>query len=199
MALVLRPELDEERQAAVLTRYRQVIERHGGSVEELNVWGKRRLAYDIKDQQEGIYVFVPFAAESTANAELDRLLRIDENVLRHLVVLRPRPNPPKPTPMPEAGPRAEGVRSGPVPATERQSPGLPIRRSEIQAAQAAQAQASESESATPAAETESAPAPEPKAAPAPEPEVTAASEPEAAPASEPEAAPTPAEQEPAQE
>ena len=136
MALVLRPELDEERQAAVLTRYRQVIERHGGSVEELNVWGKRRLAYEIHDQNEGIYIFVPFQAESTANAELDRLLRIDENVLRHLVVMRPRPNPPKPSPMPDAaGPRAEGARSGPVPAGERQSPGLPVRRSEIQAQQ----------------------------------------------------------------
>ncbi len=157
MALVLRPELDEERQAAVLTRYRQVIERHGGTVEEPNVWGKRRLAYEINDQQEGIYVFVPFTAESTANAELDRLLRIDENVLRHLVVIRPRPNPPKPSPMPEAGPRADGVRSGPVPAGERQSPGLPVRRSEIQAAQAAQAQAQETEPATES--TEAAPAP----------------------------------------
>ncbi len=152
MALVLRPELDEERQAAVLTRYRQVIERHGGSIEEPNVWGKRRLAYEIKDQNEGIYIFVPFKAESTANAELDRLLRIDENVLRHLVVIRPRPNPPKPTPMPDAaGPRAEGVRSGPVPAGERQSPGLPVRRSELAAGQAAQPQENE-----PAAEADDA-------------------------------------------
>lgn len=144
MALILRPELDEDGQAAVLTRYRQVIERHGGSVEEPNVWGKRRLAYDIKEQSEGIYIFVPFQAESTANAELDRLLRIDENVLRHLVVLRPRPNPPKPAPMPDAaGPRAEGLRSGPVPAGERQSPGLPVRRSEMPAAPAAQPAESE--------------------------------------------------------
>ncbi len=161
MALVLRPELDDEHQAAVLTRYRQVIERHGGSVEEPNVWGKRRLAYEIKDQQEGIYVFVPFSAESTANAELDRLLRIDENVLRHMVVIRPRPNPPKPTPMPEAGPRAEGVRGGPVPAGERQSPGLPVRRSEIQAAQAVQPE--EGEPAEVAEEPEAAPSPEEQA------------------------------------
>ena len=173
MALVLRPELDEERQAAVLTRYRQVIEKHGGSVDEPNVWGKRRLAYEINDQQEGIYIFVPFKAESTANAELDRLLRIDENVLRHLVVIRPRPNPPKPAPLPEAGgPRGEGMRSGPVPAGERQSPGLPVRRSEIQ-----------SPAAQPAAD-------EP-----------AADEPaeDAAVPQEAEATPSPAEQEPAQE
>ena len=171
MALVLRPELDEERQAAVLTRYRQVIEKHGGSIEEPNIWGKRRLAYEINDQQEGIYIFLPYQAESTANAELDRLLRIDENVLRHLVVIRPRPNPPKPTPLPEAGgPRAEGVRSGPVPAGERQSPGLPVRRSEAQAQPQAAVQPSESEPAEDAAA----------------PEV-------------PEATPSPAEQEPAQD
>jgi len=159
MALVLHPDLDEERQAAVLARYRQVIERNGGSIEEPNVWGKRRLAYEIKDQQEGIYVFVPFQAESTANAELDRLLRIDENVLRHLVVIRPRPNPPKPTPMPEAsGPRSEGVRSGPVPAGERQSPGLPVRRSEVIAAQAA-SEAAQSEPAAESDASEEAPSP----------------------------------------
>ncbi len=185
MALVLRPELDEERQAAVLTRYRQVIERHGGSVEELNVWGKRRLAYEINDQQEGIYVFVPFQAETTANAELDRLLRIDENVLRHLVVNRPRPNPPKPSPMPDAGPRGEGVRSGPVPAGERQSPGLPVRRSEIQAQQAAQVQENAPEATAPAPAAE-APAPVAEA-PAPvaeAPAPVAEAEPPAEPAQE---------------
>jgi len=164
MALVLRPELDEEHQNAVLDRYRHVIETHGGEAEEPNVWGKRRLAYDIKDQSEGIYIFVPFKADSTANAELDRLLRIDENVLRHLVVVRPRPNPPKPVSMPESTPggRTEGMRSGPVPASDRPGPGLPVRRSDILAAQAraAEAAAPDEPAEAPEASAEQAPSEE---------------------------------------
>ena len=130
LALVLRPELDEERQQSVLARYRQVIETHGGSAEEPNAWGKRRLAYEIKDLNEGFYFFVPYTANADANAELDRLLRIDDSVLRYLVVVRPRPNPPKPTSLPEAGPgaHADGPRSGPTPAGDRPGPGLPEPR-----------------------------------------------------------------------
>jgi len=129
MALVLRPELDEEQQKAILDRYGQIIQRYGGSLDEPNIWGKRRLAYEVKDQSEGIYIFLPFAAESGANAELDRLLRIDDNVLRYLVVLRPKMNPPKPTSLPEAAaPRADGARIGPVPAGERHALGLPVRK-----------------------------------------------------------------------
>ncbi|MDA8346523.1 MAG: 30S ribosomal protein S6 [Thermaerobacter sp.] len=130
LALVLRPDLDEEHQQSVIARYRQVIENHGGNVEEPNAWGKRRLAYEIKDIGDGFYFFVPYTADSTANAELDRLLRIDDNVLRYMVVVRPRPNPPKPTTMPEAGPGAhsDGPRTGPTPAGDRPGPGLPEPR-----------------------------------------------------------------------
>ncbi len=130
MALVLRPELDEERQQSVIARYKQVIEGHGGAAEEPNAWGKRRLAYEIKDLSEGFYFFIPYTADPTANAELDRLLRIDENVLRYLLVVRPRPNPPKPASLPEAaaGAHGDGTRGGPTPAGERQGPGLPEPR-----------------------------------------------------------------------
>lgn len=127
LGLVLRPDLDEERQQSVIARYRQVIETHGGSLEEPNIWGKRRLAYEIKDLTEGVYIFLLYTADASANAELDRLLRIDDNVLRFMAVVRPRPNPPKPTSLPEAGPGAHAEGSRPT-SGERQGPGLPEPR-----------------------------------------------------------------------
>ncbi len=171
LALVLRPELDEERQQNVLARYRQVIESHGGTAAETNAWGKRRLAYEIDDLSEGFYYFVTYTADATANAELDRLLRIDESVLRYLVVVRPRPNPPKPTSLPEAaGAHGEGnPRTGPTPAGYRPGPGLPEPRKRAAAeggptpapapADAeAEMQATPAETAAAPAETAAAPA-----------------------------------------
>lgn len=171
MALVLRPDLDEERQQSVIGRYRQVIEDHGGNVEELNIWGKRRLAYEINDINEGIYIFVPYTADASANAELDRLLRIDDNVVRYMVVVRPRPNPVKPTSLPEAGPGAhgDGPRTGPTPASDRPSPGLPEPRKREPVPAPVPAEASTAGDAPAAAVAESpteAPAETPAAAPA---------------------------------
>jgi small subunit ribosomal protein S6 len=185
LALVLRPDLDDERQQNVLTRYRQVIEKHGGTALETNAWGKRRLAYEINDLSEGFYFFVPFTADATANAELDRLLRIDDTVLRYLVVVRPRPNPPKPASLPEAaGAHGEGgPRTGPTPSGDRSGLGLPEPRKRPAADESAPAPSSEdAEDEAPAtpAETAAAPAEEPEA-PATPAETAAASaeEPEA--------------------
>lgn len=86
--LVLDPDLDEERIVAFLDRARQALEQAGGAVGAIERWGKRRLAYEIRDRTEGSYVLVRFRAEPIGGtAELQHLCRVTESVLRHLIVL----------------------------------------------------------------------------------------------------------------
>lgn len=130
-ALVLRS-LDDERVQASIARYTQVIEQRGGEVEQPNIWGKRRLSFEINGENDGVYVFLLYKAGPDVNAELDRLMRIDENVLRHLLVVRPLPNPPKPVSVPEGGSsHGDGPRSMPSHSSEGSVPmpkpkGMPI-------------------------------------------------------------------------
>ncbi len=83
---VLSPGLDEEATDAAVARYEETITKAGGSVTKTDKWGKRRLAYEIKDQIEGFYVLTTFQAPNEASQELDRLMRIADEVLRHLIV-----------------------------------------------------------------------------------------------------------------
>lgn len=85
---VVRPDVDEEGLAAVIERFTQLINNHQGEVESVNRWGKRRLAYEIRGYREGIYVLVHFKGEPATSRELDRVLKITDEVLRHLIVRR---------------------------------------------------------------------------------------------------------------
>ena len=82
---ILNPELGEEQIAALVERFKGVVEANG-TVSEIDEWGKRRLAYPINDLMEGYYVLMTFTAAPTVPAELDRLFRINENVMRSMVV-----------------------------------------------------------------------------------------------------------------
>ena len=82
---ILNPELNEEQIAALVERFKGVVEANG-TVSEIDEWGKRRLAYPINDLMEGYYVLMTFTAAPTVPAELDRLFRINENVMRSMVV-----------------------------------------------------------------------------------------------------------------
>lgn len=86
LALVLSPLLDEETLNAEKESVKALIERFGGTVENVDEWGKRRLAYEINKVNEGLYSFISFSAEPTAPAEIERRMRIKENVLRYLIV-----------------------------------------------------------------------------------------------------------------
>ena len=86
MAVVLRPDLDEETKAAESQKVMDLITRFGGTVEKVDDWGKRRLAYEIQKVNEGFFSFISFDADSTAPAELESRMRIMENVLRYLIV-----------------------------------------------------------------------------------------------------------------
>ena len=86
LALVVSAKLDSEGVAAVVENAKQLIERFGGQVSEVEEWGKRKLAYEIQKQTEAFYFFVQFEAEATAPSEIESRMRIMENVLRYLVI-----------------------------------------------------------------------------------------------------------------
>ena len=86
--LMLDPELAEDRQGEIVTRVRERVESDGGAWDGHQPWGRRRLAYEINKQIEGIYAVVDIQAEPAAVAELDRQLNLNESVLR-TKLLRP--------------------------------------------------------------------------------------------------------------
>jgi small subunit ribosomal protein S6 len=86
--VILDSDLEERTVAPSLDQYLNVIRNSGGSVEKTDVWGRRRLAYEINQKTEGIYAVIDLSAEPAAVAELDRQLRLNESVLR-TKVLRP--------------------------------------------------------------------------------------------------------------
>jgi small subunit ribosomal protein S6 len=99
--LMLDPELPEDRQSQIVTRAREAIERDGGSFEAHEPWGRRRLAYEIDHKNEGSYHLLTFSAEPETLAEISRVLKITDGVMRHLAVRRVQgasTRPPEPAP-----------------------------------------------------------------------------------------------------
>ncbi len=88
LALVVSAKLDSEAIAATVQRAKDYIERFGGTIGEVEEWGKRKLAYEIQKQTEAYYFFINFEAESQAPAQLESVLRIMDNVLRYLVLAK---------------------------------------------------------------------------------------------------------------
>jgi len=86
--IILDPSLDERTVAPSLENYLNVIRTSGGTIEKLDVWGKRRLAYEINKQSEGIYALLDLNSEPDAVKELDRQLSLTETVLRTKVLRR---------------------------------------------------------------------------------------------------------------
>jgi small subunit ribosomal protein S6 len=84
--VILDPDLEERTVAPSLETYLNVIRTSGGSVEKLDVWGRRRLAYEIQKKSEGIYAVIDLQAEPAAVAELERQMRLNESVLRTKVI-----------------------------------------------------------------------------------------------------------------
>ena len=86
LALVVSAKLDNEARAAVVERAKGYIARHDGVVGEVEEWGKRKLAYEIQKETEAYYYFIQFEGESDCPNELEKRMRIMDNVLRYLVV-----------------------------------------------------------------------------------------------------------------
>ena len=84
--VILDPTLDERTVAPSLETFLNVVRKDGGTVEKVDIWGRRRLAYEIQKKAEGIYAVVHFTATSDATVELDRQLKLSEAVLRTKVL-----------------------------------------------------------------------------------------------------------------
>lgn len=85
---VLNTRLDEEAQGAVNTKISDTIKKIGGTIDNTEVFGRRRLAYPIQKQTEGLYMITNFQADSKSLKELDYMMNITEGLLRHLVIRR---------------------------------------------------------------------------------------------------------------
>jgi small subunit ribosomal protein S6 len=86
---IVRADLDDEKVQEAVKRVNRLIERAGGSIEATNLWGKRKLAYEVKHQKEGAYVLQDFQLNPDKVPELEASLKITEEVLRHLIVRKP--------------------------------------------------------------------------------------------------------------
>jgi small subunit ribosomal protein S6 len=86
MLLVLQPGLEEEATDALLERLTGIITSEGGTLDNIDRWGKRRLAYEIDGLTEGFYVVIDFQAEPATASELERIVKIANGVIRHLLI-----------------------------------------------------------------------------------------------------------------
>lgn len=86
---IVRADLDDEKVQEAVKRVNSLIQRSGGTTDRTNLWGKRRLAYEVKHQKEGAYVLQDFQLDADRVPELEAGLKITEEVLRHLIVRKP--------------------------------------------------------------------------------------------------------------
>lgn len=83
---IVDPNRTDEEVTAIMEKYQKVAQDQGAEVENVNRWDKRKLAYEVKGHNEGIYVLMNFKGDAKAEAELDRLFRIADDVIRHIIV-----------------------------------------------------------------------------------------------------------------
>lgn len=86
MMIIIDPSQDERTVAPSLDKYLDIVRKENGSVEKVDIWGKRRLEYPINEKDEGIYVVLDLKCESTTVLEIDRLLNINDQILRTKVL-----------------------------------------------------------------------------------------------------------------
>jgi len=88
LALVVNAKVEDEVKLATVEAVKDLITRFGGTITNVDEWGKKRLAYDIQKMKEGYYYFIQFDAESTCPGEVEQRIRIMENVIRFLCIRR---------------------------------------------------------------------------------------------------------------
>jgi small subunit ribosomal protein S6 len=90
---IVRPELDEDRLNEAIATVNRLIENLGGKSQKTDIWGRRRLAYEVRHLREGQYVLTDFQVEPARVPEMEATLKISETVFRHLIVRKPEPRP----------------------------------------------------------------------------------------------------------
>lgn len=88
---IVRPDFGDSDVHKVVERFKAVVEDNGGSVQSAAKWDRRKLAYEIKGHKEGTYVLMNFTAPAKLPAELDRLMRISDDVLRQIILVQDKP------------------------------------------------------------------------------------------------------------
>jgi len=83
---IIRPNIEDEAKKALVERFSGILTENGAEIENVKEWGKRRLAYEINDFRDGYYMIVNAKAETEAVQEFDRLAKISEDIIRHIVV-----------------------------------------------------------------------------------------------------------------
>jgi small subunit ribosomal protein S6 len=117
--LLLDPELPEERGNEIVQRVRDAVEASGGTWDGHEPWGRRRLAYEIDHKSEGIYHLLLFSSSAETLAEITRVLKITDGVIRHLAVKRVKAGHTKaPAPLPAAAVATSGAADDSDEATE---------------------------------------------------------------------------------
>lgn len=86
LLVLVRPDFDDEKIASIIARYSEIITNMEGTIITAEKWAKRRLAYEINRIREGIYLIFVFKGTPELSDELDRLLRIDQEIMRHMIV-----------------------------------------------------------------------------------------------------------------
>ena len=106
--LLLDPDLDDARQGEVVSRSRELVESRGGTWDLHDSWGRRKLAYEIDHKGEGSYHLLHFTCDAATLDEVSRVLRIDDNVMRHMATRRIQGSPVRPVAV-AAAPREDAV------------------------------------------------------------------------------------------
>ncbi|MGR6116756.1 30S ribosomal protein S6 [Aeribacillus composti] len=83
---IIRPNIEEDAKKELVERFNGILVNNGAEITEVEEWGKRRLAYEIKDFRDGIYMILNVQASPQAVEEFNRLARINEDILRHIIV-----------------------------------------------------------------------------------------------------------------
>ncbi len=83
---ILKPDMEEEKKDALVKRFSDIVANNGGTVEKIDEWGKKRLAYPINYINDGYYVLMYFSAPTELPAELERNYKISDDVMRYMVV-----------------------------------------------------------------------------------------------------------------
>ena len=86
LMVILNPEVDDRTVQPTLDKFLAVVTAQGGKIDNVDVWGRRRLAYEIQKKSEGVYAVVNFTAEPATTVELERQLRLSESVMRTKVL-----------------------------------------------------------------------------------------------------------------
>ena len=82
---IIRPNIEEEAKKALVERFNTILTDNGAELTEVKEWGKRRLAYEINDFRDGYYMLLQVQSEAAAVQEFDRLAKISEDIIRHMV------------------------------------------------------------------------------------------------------------------